>query len=65
MKFNLSIVIPFYRKLEEFKYALQYNKSQFERANEVILICDEVVCIEDFIFLSEYVDNYNKNFIIM
>ena len=58
MKLNVSIIIPFYKKLDDFKYALNYNKHQFEKVNEVILICDEIVCINNFVFLKEYNINF-------
>jgi hypothetical protein len=46
--YDLSIIIPYYKKEDEFKYALYYNKDQYKLAKEVILIIDEPI------------DNYSK-----
>jgi hypothetical protein len=38
---NLSIILPFYHKLEEFKYTLPYNKQFFVDGMELIIPVDE------------------------
>ena len=40
-KYNVSIILPYYKKFNEFKYALEYNYKQFESVNEVIIIIDQ------------------------
>ncbi len=57
-KYNLSIILPYYKKYDEFIYALENNKNQFEKVNEVIIIFDEIIDISKFSFLK----NYNINF---
>ena len=43
---DLSIVLPCYKRSEEFAFALQYNHTQYAMAKEVIIIFDEI--IEDY-----------------
>ncbi len=59
MKYDVSIILPYYKKYDEFKYAIELNYKQYELANEVIIIFDEVIDINQFTFLSKY----NINFI--
>jgi len=56
--YDVSIIIPFYKKINEFKYALQYNETQYKLANEVILIIDEPCNINDFSFILNYDINF-------
>ena len=60
-KYDLSIIIPFYKKYEELKYSVIYNESQFSLVNEVILIIDEF-CDFDKLNNFLYLLNYNINF---
>jgi hypothetical protein len=54
MSLDVSIIIPYYNKYDEFKFALDLNKDQFEKVNEVIIVCDEVIGAEKFTFLLDY-----------
>ena len=54
MKYDVSIILPYYKKYDEFKYALELNKSQYEMVNEVIIIFDEVIDIKQFSYLYKY-----------
>jgi N-terminal domain of galactosyltransferase len=50
--FDLSIVMPFYKKLEEFKYTLPKNAVYFERNGiEVIIVVDENESVDELIHL--------------
>jgi len=55
---DTSIIIPFYKKYNEFLIALKYNSHQFELAGEVILVIDEPIDIARFNFLQEYNINF-------
>lgn len=58
-KYDVSIVIPYYKKFDELRYALEYNYKQFEMMNEVIIIIDEYIeNLDNFAYLK----NYNINF---
>ncbi len=58
MKYDVSIIMPYYKKYNEFKYALQKNKKQLKLVNEVIIVFDEIIDISKF----EYLKDYNINF---
>ncbi len=58
MKYDVTIILPYYKKYEEFKYAIELNYKQYELANEVIIIFDEVIDINKFSFLSKYNINF-------
>jgi hypothetical protein len=58
MKYNTSIIIPYYEKYEEFKFALELNKDQYSLVKEVIIVFDQIIDISQFSFLL----NYNINF---
>ena len=65
MTYDISIILPFYKKFDEFKYALEYNKKQFINVNEVILIIDEEYefdKINQFLFLLNTNINFKINF---
>jgi len=58
-KYNVSIVMPYYKKINELKFAMQYNYKELEKVNEVILLIDEYLDnLDQFSFLM----NYNINF---
>ena len=51
--FDVSIVMPFYKKIEEFKKVLPLNASKFERNGiEVIIVMDEPSQSEDLLDLT-------------
>ena len=59
IKCDVSIIIPYYKKYEEFRYSIEYNYEQFQKVNEVIVIIDEKIDnLDSFSFLH----NYNVNF---
>ena len=58
--YDLTIIIPFYKKYFEFEYCLEYNYKNFKKAKEIILIIDHDVKIQKLSFIK----NYNLNFII-
>jgi hypothetical protein len=58
MAYNTSIIIPYYQKYEEFKFALELNKDQYSLVNEVIIIFDEIIDISNFTFLLTYNINF-------
>lgn len=62
MKYDLSIIIPFYKKYEEFSYTLNKNEKQYELAKEVIIIFDEVIDKNKYLFLKEKYSNINFKF---
>lgn len=54
--FNLSLVIPFYKKMEEFRRVLPKNRPYFERNGiEVVLILD---CPDEKEELLDYIKSY-------
>ncbi len=57
-KLDVSIVIPFYKKENEFKISLEKNYKQFEKAKEIIIVFDEPVDINRY----KYIFNYNINY---
>lgn len=60
--YDISIIIPFYKKYEELKYSLIYNELQFSSVNEVILIIDEFYDndkLNQFLYLLNYDINFN------
>ena len=57
-KYNTSIVLPLYKKYNEFMYAMNYNYEQFELMDEIIIIIDENADISRL----SYLQNYNINF---
>ena len=57
--YDLSIIIPYYKKEDELKYGLSYNKDQYKLAKEVILIIDEP--IDDYSKL-DFLFTYGINF---
>jgi hypothetical protein len=57
--YDVSIIIPYYHKYEEFRYSIEYNYEQFQTVREVIVVIDEKINnLEMFSFLN----NYNVNF---
>jgi hypothetical protein len=58
-KYNVSIVIPYYKKYEELRYAIEYNWEQFHSVNEVIFIIDEKI---NNLEIFSYLNNYHVNF---
>ena len=53
--YNLSIIMPFYKKLEEIKFTLPLNYKYFvQNGVEIIFVVDEPLTIEDFEFLNAY-----------
>ena len=63
VKLDVSIIIPFYRKFDEFKYSLIYNAKYFSLVKEVILIIDEPI-EENNLNRFLYILNYDINFVI-
>jgi len=58
-KYEVSVVIPYYKRLEEFRYALTYNHEQFSQVREVILVIDEPIAnVAIFAFLKQYPINF-------
>ncbi len=57
---NVSIILPCYNKYNELKDSIEKNKNQLMHVKEVIIICDQVIDTNDFLYLSEY----NINFIL-
>ena len=52
---DVSIIIPYYKRLEEFRYAFSYNYEQFCAVKEVIIIIDEPITdLSVFSFLKVY-----------
>lgn len=60
-KFDATIIIPFYKKYDEFMYALTHNYDQFENVKEVIIIIDENVNESQLARLS-YIQHHDINF---
>jgi hypothetical protein len=58
MKYDVSIIMPYYKKYNEFKIALKKNKKQFKLVKEVIILFDEIIDISTFEFLKEYNINF-------
>ena len=58
-KYNVSIIIPYYKKYEEFRYSIEYNYEQFQKVNEVIVMIDERI---DYLESFSFLNNYNVNF---
>ncbi len=58
MKYDLSVILPYYKKYDEFKYAIELNHKQYELVNEVIIIFDHQIDINDFSYLSKYNINF-------
>ena len=56
---DVSVIIPFYNKLEEFRTSIKYNYDQFQKVNEVIVIIDEKI---DNPHIFSFLFNYNINF---
>ena len=56
---DVSIIIPFYKKLSEFRTSILYNYKQFQEVNEIIVIIDEE--IKDLSIFS-FLQDYNINF---
>lgn len=58
-KYDVTVVIPYYRKYNEFMYALLYNHKYFEQMNEVIILIDENLdSLTDFAYLNDYNINF-------
>ena len=54
-QYDVSVIIPYYKRLEEFRYALTYNHEQFAQVREVILVIDEPIAnLAIFAFLKQY-----------
>uniref|UniRef100_A0A6C0I8U7 Galactosyltransferase C-terminal domain-containing protein n=1 Tax=viral metagenome TaxID=1070528 RepID=A0A6C0I8U7_9ZZZZ len=49
---NVSLIIPYYKKYNEFQKSLEFNKCQYSLAQEVILIVDHPV-VEGFSFFKK------------
>lgn len=53
--YNLSIIMPFFRKKKEFRFSLPQNYPYFiQKGIEIIIVADEPLTINDFNFLSRY-----------
>ncbi len=59
---NVSIILPCYNKYNELKKSIEQNKIQLTQTHvkEVIIICDQVIDTNNFLYLSEY----NINFVL-
>jgi hypothetical protein len=58
MVYNTSIILPYYHKYEEFKFALELNKDQYSLVNEVIIVFDQIIDISKFTYLLDYNINF-------
>ena len=56
--YDLTIILPFYKKYKELKYALPYNYNEYKKAKEVIIIIDHLVDHDKLSFLSDYDINF-------
>jgi hypothetical protein len=63
MKYDVSIIMPFFHKFEELSISLKSNHKQFSLVNEVIIIIDHF--IEDLSLFSYLYDYKNINFIFL
>ena len=53
--YDVSVLLPFYKKMSEFKFVLPYNYKYFsQKGVEVVIIADEPLCLTDFSFLNQY-----------
>lgn len=61
--YDLSIIIPFFHKVKEFKYSLKQNYQELEKALEVIILIDHQEETQLLSYIQEY-DNINFSFFI-
>lgn len=57
-KLDVSVIIPFYKKESEFKFAIEKNYKQFKNIKELIIVFDEPINIDQYKYLFNYKINY-------
>lgn len=59
--YDLTIIIPFFHKIEEFRSSLKINSSQFEKALEVLVLVDHKINTRSLNYTKKY-KNINFTF---
>ena len=59
MVYDVSIVMPYFKKLNELKYSIEYNFIYFQQVKEVILVIDEYI---ENTNIFAFLHNYGINF---